>query len=93
MASSGSLRHPGLVSSLHAEGRFQAWSGQHYLLLVIKAAGAVGAVWWAGSHRGAPRELVVRRGFAAVCLRGLLASITRLPLTGKWNASRWAACP
>src|SRR5262245_56739047 len=62
------MRHPGTVSSLLTPERFQAWTGQHYLLLVVTGVGAVGAVWWGRHHRGTPREIVARRGFAAVSL-------------------------
>jgi hypothetical integral membrane protein (TIGR02206 family) len=51
-----------------AEERFHAWSGQHYLLLAITAIGVAGAVWLGRSHRDTPREITVRRGFAAVSL-------------------------
>jgi hypothetical integral membrane protein (TIGR02206 family) len=62
------LRHPGTVSPLLAGDRFQMWSGQHFLLLVVTAVGAVGVVAWGRSHRDTPREVVARRGFAAVSL-------------------------
>ena len=56
------------MSSLLAAERFQAGTGQHYLLLAITAAGVVGLVWWGRGHRGTPRELAARRGFALVIL-------------------------
>jgi hypothetical integral membrane protein (TIGR02206 family) len=56
-----------------AEERFQAFSGQHYLLLAITAVGAVGFVWWGRRHRGTPQEVVVRRGFAVASLSVILA--------------------
>jgi hypothetical integral membrane protein (TIGR02206 family) len=56
------------VSFLLVEDRFHAWSGQHYLLMLVTAAGAAGTVWWGRSHRGTPREVVARRGFAVVSL-------------------------
>ncbi len=42
------------------------------MLLAITAAGVVVAVWWGRSHRGTPRELAVRRGFAVVSLAVVL---------------------
>jgi hypothetical integral membrane protein (TIGR02206 family) len=56
------------VDPLVAEGRFQAWTGQHHLLLVITAVGAVAVVWWGRRHRDTPRERTARRGFAVVML-------------------------
>jgi len=56
------------VSPLLAEEGFQAWSGQHFLLLFLTASGAAVAVWWGRGHRGTSRELSSRRGFAAVSL-------------------------
>jgi hypothetical integral membrane protein (TIGR02206 family) len=56
------------VGFLLAEEQFQAWSGQHFLLLLITAVGVVVAVWWGRSHRDTPREIVVRRSFAVVSL-------------------------
>jgi hypothetical integral membrane protein (TIGR02206 family) len=58
---------------LLAEERFHAFSGQHYLLLLITAVGAVGFVFWGRSHRNTPQEVVVRRGFAVVSLAVILA--------------------
>ena len=51
-----------------ADDRFHAWSGQHYLLMLVTAVGAVVAVVWGRHHRGTPRELTVRRAFAVVSL-------------------------
>ncbi|NUR07529.1 MAG: TIGR02206 family membrane protein [Nocardioidaceae bacterium] len=56
------------MSSLLAEERFHAWTGQHFLLLAITAVGVVAVVWWGRTHRDTPRELVARRGFALVIL-------------------------
>src|ERR671916_2657592 len=56
------------MSAQLAEERFEAWSGQHYLLMLVTALGALAAVWWGRSHRGTPREVVARRGFAAASL-------------------------
>jgi len=61
------------MGPLLVEERFQAWSGQHYLLLVITAAGAAGAVWWGRGHRGTSRELAIRRGLGAAFLVVVLA--------------------
>lgn len=46
--------------------RFQAFTGQHYALLLLTVVGAVVFVRWGRSHRGTPREVPVRRGFAVV---------------------------
>ena len=51
-----------------SEEPFQAYTGQHYLLLLIAAVGAVAVVWWGRRHRGTSRELAVRRGFAVISL-------------------------
>ena len=51
-----------------ADDRFHAWSGQHYLLMLVTAVGAVVAVVWGRHHRGTTRELTVRRAFAVVSL-------------------------
>jgi hypothetical integral membrane protein (TIGR02206 family) len=51
-----------------AAERFQAWSGQHVVLIAITAIGALAVVWWGRRHRGTPGELASRRGFAAVSL-------------------------
>lgn len=61
------------MSSVLAEEQFQAFSGQHYLMMAITAVGALGAVWWGRSHRGTPHELVSRRAFAAVSLVVILS--------------------
>jgi hypothetical integral membrane protein (TIGR02206 family) len=46
--------------------RFQAFTGQHYLLLLLTVVGALVFVWWGRRHRGTPQELSARRGFALV---------------------------
>jgi hypothetical integral membrane protein (TIGR02206 family) len=56
------------VSPPLAAERFQPWSAQHYVLLAITALGVVAVLWWGRSDRGAARELLARRGFAAVGL-------------------------
>jgi hypothetical integral membrane protein (TIGR02206 family) len=61
------------VSSLLAEDRFHAWSGQHYLLLLLTAVGVVAAIGWGRRHRGTPRERTVRRWSAAVALLIIVA--------------------
>jgi hypothetical integral membrane protein (TIGR02206 family) len=70
------------VSSLLSEERFTAFSGQHYLMIVITAVGAVGAVAWGRSHRGTAQELVARRAFASVSLMVILAWQTYLLTPG-----------
>jgi hypothetical integral membrane protein (TIGR02206 family) len=61
------------VSSLLADDRFQAWSGQHFLIMAVTALGAVGVVWWGRRHRGTRQELVTRRGFAVLSMLAVLA--------------------
>ncbi|MDH2413894.1 TIGR02206 family membrane protein [Nocardioides sp. CER19] len=56
------------MTPLMDEDRFHAWSGQHYVLMLVTAVGVVVFIWWGRSHRGTPRELLARRGFATVCL-------------------------
>lgn len=56
------------MSPLLADERFQPWSGQHYLLMLLTLVGAVAVVGWGRSHRGTAAELVSRRGFAVVSL-------------------------
>lgn len=72
------LRHPELVNFLLAEEGFRAFSGQHFLMIVITAVGAVGAIVWGRSHRGTPQEVVARRVFAALSLLVILAWQTYL---------------
>ena len=66
------MRDPEPVTSLVAEERFQAFSGQHYALLVLTAVGVVGMVVWGRSHRDTPQELVIRRGLAVASLTVVL---------------------
>ena len=61
------------MSFLHTEESFHAFSGQHYLLLLITAAGVAAVIWWGRSHRGTPGEVTARRGFATVSLLVTLA--------------------
>ena len=49
-----------------ASERFEAFSGQHYLLLAIFALGLVAMVVWGRRHRGSEREPSRRRAFACV---------------------------
>ena len=56
------------VGSAPWSERFQAFTGQHYVLLLITAVGVVAVVWWGRSHRGTERELAARRSFGAVIL-------------------------
>jgi hypothetical integral membrane protein (TIGR02206 family) len=67
------MGHPCRVSYPLAEDRFHAFSGQHYLLMLITAVGAVAFVWWGRRHRGTPQEVVVRRLFAVASLAVILA--------------------
>lgn len=46
--------------------RFEAFSGQHWVLLVIAVVGAVGVVAWGRRRRGTPREGRDRRAYAVV---------------------------
>lgn len=54
--------------ALDASDRFQAFSGQHWLLLAIFVLGGVLLPVWGRSHRGTEREQTVRRGYAVVLL-------------------------
>jgi len=56
------------VIPLASGERFEAWTGQHLLVLAFTAAGVVAAVWWGRSHRDTPRELPARRTAAALSL-------------------------
>lgn len=49
-----------------ASEKFQAFTGQHWLLIGIFLVGLVLVVVWGRSHRGTPREQPVRRGYAVV---------------------------
>ena len=60
------------MSFLHTEESFHAFSGQHYLLLLVTAAGVAAVIWWGRSHRGTPGEVTLRPGFATV---GLLVTL------------------
>lgn len=60
------------MTSVLAE-QFEAFSGQHYLMIAITAVGALAAGRWGRSHRGTAQELVVRRVFAVVSLSVILA--------------------
>lgn len=46
--------------------RFQAFSGQHWLILAIFAFGVVAVAAWGRSHAGTDRERRSRRGYAVV---------------------------
>jgi hypothetical integral membrane protein (TIGR02206 family) len=54
------------VPALAASGKFQAFSGQHWLLLGLFVVGLVLVVAWGRSHRGTPRERPARRGYAVL---------------------------
>jgi len=54
------------VVALASSDRFQAFSGQHWLLLAIFAVGVVVVTLWGRSHRGTAREQPARRGYAVV---------------------------
>jgi hypothetical integral membrane protein (TIGR02206 family) len=49
-----------------ADSRFEAFSSQHHVLLVVFVVGLVAAAAWGRHHRGTPAELRARRGFAVV---------------------------
>ena len=60
------------MTVLAAGDRFEAFTSQHYLLLVVFAVGCVLVAMWGRSHRGTGQELRSRRGFAvAVAVVGL----------------------
>ena len=46
--------------------RFVAFSGQHWLILAVFVVGLVALPLWGRAHRGTPREVVVRRGWAVL---------------------------
>jgi hypothetical integral membrane protein (TIGR02206 family) len=62
----GRREQDGNVSALAASERFQAFSGQHWLLLAVFAVGVVLVPAWGRSHRGTDREHLVRQGYAVV---------------------------
>jgi len=64
----------------YAADRFQAWSGQHLVILVLFALGLVAAAWWGRSHRDTPLELPARRGLA-VALAAVALSMQAYQLT------------
>ncbi|GAB7004514.1 TIGR02206 family membrane protein [Nocardioides sp. AN3] len=73
-----------------AEDRFHAWSGQHYLIMLVTAVGAVGVAWWGRRHRDTTVEVVVRRGFAAVSLLVVVALQIYWVTPGQMNVrSSW----
>ena len=51
---------------MRATERFEAFSGQHYLLLGIFVLGLVAVALWGRAHRGREAEQRSRRGFAVV---------------------------
>ncbi len=52
--------------SVRHHGRVEPFTGQHFLLLVLFAAGLVAVVRWGRSHRGTEGEVRRRRGFAVL---------------------------
>jgi hypothetical protein len=54
------------MSALAASERFQAFSGQHWLLLAVFAVGVVLVPAWGRSHCGTDREHLARHGYAVV---------------------------
>jgi hypothetical integral membrane protein (TIGR02206 family) len=54
------------VTPLTAGRPFQAFSGQHWLLLGLFAVGVVLVARWGHSHRGTQREIPARRSFAVL---------------------------
>lgn len=54
------------MSALAASDGFQAFTGQHWLLIAMFLVGLVLVVVWGRSHRGTPREQPMRRGYAVV---------------------------
>jgi hypothetical integral membrane protein (TIGR02206 family) len=59
-------------AALVPEAHFEAFTAEHYVLLVITLLGAATLVWWGRSHRDTPRELPARRTLAAVSLTVVL---------------------
>jgi hypothetical integral membrane protein (TIGR02206 family) len=64
--------HPDQVIPLATE-RFEAYSGQHYALLLLTVVGALVVVWFGRRYRDTRLELVVRRSVAAAALTFVLA--------------------
>lgn len=54
------------MTPLATTERFEAFTGQHQLLLVVFVAGLVGAAAWGRRHRGTDAEVRARRGLAVV---------------------------
>ena len=54
-----------MIAPLASE-KFQAFTGQHWLLIGIFLLGLVLVVAWGRSHRGTPRERPIRRTYAVV---------------------------
>jgi len=73
------------VDVVAASERFEAFSGQHYLLLGLFAVGCVGVVVLGRQHRGRPSEVRLRRGFAVALLAFAVPLNIALLLPGEWN--------
>jgi len=68
-----------------ASERFQAFTGQHYLLLALFAVGCVAVAALGRRHRGRPSEVRLRRGFALVLLAFTVPLTIALLLPDEWN--------
>jgi hypothetical integral membrane protein (TIGR02206 family) len=68
-----------------ASQRFQAFTGQHYLLLGIFAVGCVVVVLIGRRHRGRPSEVALRRWFAVVLLAFTVPLSIVFLLPGQWD--------
>jgi len=68
-----------------ASERFQAFTGQHYLLLALFAVGCVAVTVLGRRHRGRRSEVRLRRGFALVLLAFTVPLTIALLLPDEWN--------
>jgi hypothetical integral membrane protein (TIGR02206 family) len=68
-----------------ASERFEAFSGQHYVLLGLFAVGCVAVAALGRRHRGKSSEVRLRRGFALVLLAFAVPLNIALLLPGEWD--------
>jgi hypothetical integral membrane protein (TIGR02206 family) len=73
------------TSVVAASQRFEAFTGQHYLLLGLFALGCVAVVMVGRRHRGRASEVRLRRGFALVLLAFAVPLNIALLLPGEWD--------
>lgn len=70
---------------MRASERFEAFTGQHYLLLGLFAVGCVAVTVLGRRHRGKPSEVTVRRAFAVALLLFTIPLTIALVLPEEWN--------